>query len=110
VDPAFAPFARALGVRPGTPAPLAPEDEAESVRDAVARIGVEQAGRVAGALAAKSLFSPRMKQEFAAFADRWDGLFRRSGTVATTSAELRTADERVARTFSPGGRPPPAPR
>jgi HD-like signal output (HDOD) protein len=161
VDPAFAPFARVLGLRPGTPAPLSPEDEeedlrvaglvmahfqenrpgpasapslslqilnlvasprtgaadlarlvqndpalsasmlhvansayhrgvdeAESVRDAVARIGVEEAGRVAGALAAKSLFSARMKQEFAAFADRWDDLFRRSVTVATVSASL----------------------
>jgi HD-like signal output (HDOD) protein len=160
-EPAFAPFARVLGVQPGTPTPLAPEDEeedlrvaglvlehfqrnrpgpasapslslqilnlvasprtgaadlarlvqndpalsasmlhvansayyrgvdeAESVRDAVARIGVEEAGRVAGALAAKSLFSPRMKQEHAAFAERWDDLFRRSVTVATVSASL----------------------
>jgi HD-like signal output (HDOD) protein len=44
--------------------------EVESVRDAVARIGVEEAGRVAGALAARSLFSARMRQEFAAFAGR----------------------------------------
>jgi HD-like signal output (HDOD) protein len=62
--------------------------EVESVRDAVARIGVEEAGRVAGALAARSLFSARMRQEFAAFADRYDALFRRSVAVATVSASL----------------------
>jgi len=161
VHPAFAPFARVLGIVPGAPAPLAPEDaeedervaglvlehfrknrpgpasapslslqiltlvasprtgaadlarlvqsdpalaasvlhvansayhrgvqEVESVRDAVARIGLEEAGRVAGALAAKSLFSPRMRQEFAAYSDRWSDLFARAVTVATVSASL----------------------
>ncbi len=63
-------------------------EEVESVRDAVARIGLEEAGRVAGALAAKSLFSPRMRQEFAAYSDRWSDLFVRAVTVATVSASL----------------------
>jgi HD-like signal output (HDOD) protein len=62
--------------------------EVESVRDAVARIGVEEAGRVAGALAAKSLFSARARQEYAAFAERHDALFRRSAAVAAVSASL----------------------
>jgi len=62
--------------------------EVESVREAVARIGVEEAGRVGGALAAKSLFSARMRQEFAAFSARYDHLFRRSVAVAAVSASL----------------------
>jgi len=62
--------------------------EVESVRDAVARIGLEEAARVAGALAAKSLFSPRMRQEFAAFSGMWSDLFLRAVTVATVSASL----------------------
>ncbi|HTP51716.1 MAG TPA: HDOD domain-containing protein [Anaeromyxobacteraceae bacterium] len=63
-------------------------DEVESVRDAVTRIGLEEAGRVAGALAAKSLFSPRMRQEFAVYSARWSDLFTRAVTVATVSASL----------------------
>ena len=62
--------------------------EVESVREAVARIGLDEAGRVAGALAAKSLFSPRMRQEFAAFSELWSDLFVRAVTVATVSASL----------------------
>jgi len=62
--------------------------EVEIVRDAVARIGLEEAGRVAGALAAKSLFSPRMRQEFSIYSDRWSDLFVRAVTVATVSASL----------------------
>jgi len=78
--------------------------EVESVRDAVARIGLEEAGRVAGALAAKSLFSPRMRQEFAAYAGPWSDLYLRAVTVATVSATLamRTRSARSDRAYLGG--------
>ena len=78
--------------------------EVESVRDAVARIGLEEAGRVAGALAAKSLFSPRMRQEFAAFSGPWSDLYLRAVTVATVSASLamRTRTARSDRCYLGG--------
>ena len=37
--------------------------EIETVRDAVTRMGLDEVGRVAGALSAKSLFNPKLKQE-----------------------------------------------
>jgi len=63
-------------------------DEIETVRDAVTRLGLDEVGRVAGALSAKSLFNPKLKQELATFGPRFTGLYRRAITVATAAATL----------------------
>lgn len=63
-------------------------DEVETVRDAVTRLGLEEVGRVAGALSAKSLFNPRLRQEQAAFGPRFVTLYRRAVTVALAAAAL----------------------
>ncbi len=62
--------------------------EIETVRDAVARLGLEEVGRVAGALSARSLFNPRLRQEQQAFGPRFDRLYRRAIVVATGAASL----------------------
>ncbi len=62
--------------------------EIETVRDAVTRMGLEEVGRVAGALSAKSLFNPKLKQELQAFGPRFGALYRRAITIATASAAL----------------------
>jgi putative nucleotidyltransferase with HDIG domain len=63
-------------------------DEVETVRDAVTRLGLDEVGRVAGALSAKSLFNPRLRQEQATFGPRFTALYRRAITVATAAAAL----------------------
>jgi len=61
-------------------------EEIETVRAAVVRLGLEEVARVAGALAAKSLFNPRLKAELAAHAGRFAALYHRSITVANGAA------------------------
>jgi len=63
-------------------------DEIETVRDAVTRLGLDEVGRVAGALSAKSLFNPRLKLELQAFGPRFARLYHRSITIATAAAAL----------------------
>lgn len=63
-------------------------DEVETVRDAVTRLGLDEVGRVAGALSAKSLFNPKLKLEQAAFGPAFAALYRRAITVATAAAAL----------------------
>lgn len=63
-------------------------DEIETVRDAVTRLGLDEVGRVAGALSAKSLFNPRLRQEQAVFGPRFTELYRRAIVVATAAAAL----------------------
>jgi HD-like signal output (HDOD) protein len=63
-------------------------DEIETVRDAVTRLGLDEVGRVAGALSAKSLFNPKLKQELATFGPRFTSLYRRAVTVASAAATL----------------------
>ena len=63
-------------------------DEIETVRDAVTRLGLDEVGRVAGALSAKSLFNPKLKQELQAFGPRFTALYRRAVVVATAAAAL----------------------
>jgi len=52
--------------------------EAETLRDAVTRLGLVEVGRVAGMVAARSLFQPQLKAEFAAFGSRWHEIFAES--------------------------------
>lgn len=63
-------------------------DEIETVRDAVTRLGLDEVGRVAGALSAKSLFNPKLRLEQATFGPRFTALYRRAVTVATAAAAL----------------------
>jgi HD-like signal output (HDOD) protein len=62
--------------------------EIETIRDAITRLGFDEVGRVAGALSAKSLFNPKLRQELAAFGPRFSALYRRAITVATGAAAL----------------------
>jgi HD-like signal output (HDOD) protein len=52
--------------------------EAETLRVAVNRLGLVEVGRVAGMVAARSLFQPQLKAEFAAFGSRWNEIFAES--------------------------------
>jgi len=63
-------------------------DEIETIREAVTRLGLDEVGRVAGALSAKSLFNPKLRQELSAFGPRFAALYRRAITVATGAAAL----------------------
>jgi HD-like signal output (HDOD) protein len=60
--------------------------EVETVREAVARLGVVELGRVATAVAARTLFSPRQRAEQGAFGGRWGELFLRATAVASAAA------------------------
>jgi len=62
--------------------------EIETIRDAITRLGLDEVGRVAGALSAKSLFNPKLRQELAAFGPRFTMLYRRAIVVATGAAAL----------------------
>jgi HD-like signal output (HDOD) protein len=62
--------------------------EIETVRDAVTRLGLDEVGRVAGALSAKSLFNPKLKLELQSYGPRFSALYRRAVTVATAAAGL----------------------
>ncbi|MFO0583391.1 MAG: HDOD domain-containing protein [Anaeromyxobacter sp.] len=78
--------------------------EIETVRAAVVRLGLEEVARVAGALAAKSLFNPKLKAEIAAHQDRFAALYHRSITVANGAAfvALQKRDARADRAFLGG--------
>ncbi len=62
--------------------------EVETVRDAIARLGFEEVARIAGAVSARSLFSPRLKAELVAFGDLFGALHRRALSVASGAAWL----------------------
>ena len=61
-------------------------EEIETVRAAVLRLGLDEVARVAGALAAKSLFNPKLKAELAAYASLFAALYHRSITIANGAA------------------------
>jgi HD-like signal output (HDOD) protein len=69
--------------------------EIETVRDAITRLGLNEVGRVAGAVSARTLFNPRMRAEQAVFTTRWNALFRRAVTVASGAAWLALRNRRV---------------
>jgi HD-like signal output (HDOD) protein len=49
--------------------------EIQTLRDAVARLGLTEVGRVAGVVSARSLFQPQVRTEFSTFGNRWSDLF-----------------------------------
>jgi len=62
--------------------------EVETVREAIARLGFEEVARIAGALSAKSLFSPRLKAELTAFGPLFAALYQRALEVAAGAAAV----------------------
>ncbi|MEW5738596.1 MAG: HDOD domain-containing protein [Myxococcota bacterium] len=60
----------------------------ETLRDAVMRLGFTEVGRAAGAVAARTLFQPSLKSEFAVMGTRWDDLFAEAVTGARAAAWL----------------------
>jgi HD-like signal output (HDOD) protein len=69
--------------------------EIETVRDAITRLGLNEVGRVAGAVSARTLFNPRMRAEQAVFVPRWNALFHRAVKVASGAAWLALRNRRV---------------
>ena len=62
--------------------------EIQTLRDAVTRLGLTEVGRVAGMVAARSLFQPQVRNEFSHFVHTWSELFTDSVTSARGSAWL----------------------
>jgi HD-like signal output (HDOD) protein len=62
--------------------------EIQTLRDAVTRLGLTEVGRVAGVVAARSLFQPQVRSEFATFGPKWSQLFTDSVTAARGAAWL----------------------
>ncbi len=62
--------------------------EIQTLRDAVTRLGLTEVGRVAGMVAARSLFQPQVRNEFSHFGHTWSELFTDSITSARGSAWL----------------------
>lgn len=62
--------------------------EVETLRDAVTRLGLTEVGRVAGTVAARSLFQPQMRTEFAAFGAKWNEIFAEAVVAARGAAWL----------------------
>lgn len=57
-------------------------EESRTVREALTRLGLEEVARVAGVVAAKSLFNPLVRAEQAAFGALYTELFHHAGTCA----------------------------
>jgi HD-like signal output (HDOD) protein len=62
--------------------------EVETVREAVTRLGLQEVGRVAAAVAARTLFNPHVREERAAFSRRSTALFTRSVAVGSAAASV----------------------
>lgn len=62
--------------------------ETQTLRDAVARLGLTEVGRVAGMVSARSLFQPQVRNEFAVFGSRWNDIFAESVAAARGAAWL----------------------
>lgn len=62
--------------------------EIQTLRDAVTRLGLTEVGRVAGMVAARSLFQPQVRNEFSHFTRTWNELFTDSVTSARGASWL----------------------
>jgi putative nucleotidyltransferase with HDIG domain len=60
----------------------------QTVKDAVARLGLSEVAKLASALSARSLYAPEVRAEFEMFGPVWNGLFYHAATVARVAAEL----------------------
>jgi HD-like signal output (HDOD) protein len=59
-----------------------------TVRDAIARLGLEEVARLASAVAARSLFNPKLRGQFAAFDAQFKRLFQDALASATAASWL----------------------
>jgi HD-like signal output (HDOD) protein len=62
--------------------------EIGTVRDAIARLGFEEVARLAGGVAARSLFNPRLRAQFASFDTHFKRLFQDALTAAMAASWL----------------------
>lgn len=62
--------------------------EIHTLRDVVSRLGMTEVGRVSGMVAARTLFQPQVKNEFATFGNRWNDVFAESVAAARGAAWL----------------------
>jgi HD-like signal output (HDOD) protein len=62
--------------------------EIQTVRDAVARLGLEEVGRLAGAVSARSLFNTRLRAQFASFDTHFKRLFQDALVAALAASWL----------------------
>ena len=62
--------------------------EIETVRDAVARLGLAEVGRLAGAVSARSLFNPKLRAQFASFDNHFRRLFQDALVAAIAASWL----------------------
>jgi HD-like signal output (HDOD) protein len=60
----------------------------ETVRDAIARLGLEEVGRLASAGAARSLFNPKLRAQFASFDTHFKRLFQDALSTAMAASWL----------------------
>ncbi len=60
--------------------------EVETVREAAVRLGLAEVGKIAAAVSARTLFSPRLRAEQTAFGERWQGLFCHAVAVGSAAA------------------------
>lgn len=60
----------------------------ETVKDAMARLGLGEVAKLASAIATRSLHGPEEKAEFERFRPRWDRLFLHAAAVARGASEL----------------------
>lgn len=62
--------------------------EIDTLREAVTRLGLTEVGRVAGMVAARSLFQTQMRAEFAEFGSKWSEIFADSLVAARVALSL----------------------
>jgi HD-like signal output (HDOD) protein len=60
--------------------------DVETVRDALVRLGFDEVARVAGALSARSLFNPKVRQELSRFRPAFETTYQRALVVANAAA------------------------
>jgi HD-like signal output (HDOD) protein len=60
----------------------------ETLREAIARLGLNEVAKVAGAISARTLFNPRARAELQVFGARWNALFHDAATTAMAAAAL----------------------
>jgi HD-like signal output (HDOD) protein len=75
-------------LRVANSAAYAAPQEIETLRDAVTRLGLSEVERVTGTVAARSLFQPELRSEFAAYGSKWNEIFADSVVAARGAAWL----------------------
>ncbi len=83
-DPALAAGVLKVANSPG----FVGAQEFTSLQEAVTRLGLSEVGRVAGIVAARSLFQPQVKSEFTRFGPRFTSLFTEAIVTARAAGQL----------------------